>query len=593
MILGAPAALSLLALAGGIVFLYFLRAHNRNYDVSALFLWEGLTSDPQSRAAQIRKRIDLLLIMQIAILALVSLALAQPQRLTTAARVPGLVIVIDASASMRTITPSGVSRYALACARANDLLDKYPTSPAAIIQYSSHSQILSPLTNDHDSLRRILATEHATWYADGDEDMLNALIGSVSGRSDGTKVIVLTDHAVNKQVATIEEQLMLGGENVAITSFSVREDEDMQGVAAFVRLHNFTDHYVDTTLRVSDGTREVNLPVLLASEQEQTYVLPFSGSLGPEFTASITPSDDLAADNVRYFALPRSIDRRVRWIGERNPYLEAALRACGPMTILDEDDAQSPDLTIVYNETAPDDVTGNILLVHAGISDAISLGDDEEPAALQVRLPDDPLLAGVDPSDFRIASSPTVTVDPAGTTIIATGESPLLYRLRQQDRSIVLIAPDIMHTNLPLTIDFPILIRNILTQLTPRPTPPSPLWANVGDPLSLQGYDNPSALTSPDGEVHSFDAQRAFIPQSPGIYTLTTKRGLYPLAVNVALGESIPAPGEAAASVGYEAIHADITGIPLWPEVALAALLLLIAEGALYQGWTFRRRRRR
>ena len=591
MILQAPGALSLLALAGGIVFLYFLRAHNRSYDVSALFLWEGLASDPQSRAARIRKRIDLLLIVQIAILALASLALAQPERLTTAARVPGLVIVIDASASMRTITPSGVSRYAVACARANDLLDQYPTSPAAVIKYSSHSQILSPLTNDHDSLRRILATEHATWYADGDEGALNALLGSVSGRSDGSKVIVITDHAVHKQVTTMEEQLVLGGENVAITSFAVREDADMRGVAAFVRLHNFTDHYVDTTLRVSDGTREVSLPVLLASEQEQAYVLPFSGSLGPEFTASITPSDALAADNARYFALPRSIDRRVRWIGERNPYLEAALRACGPMTILDEDSTDPADLTVVYNVAAPDDVIGNILLVHAGISDAISLGDDEDPGALQVRLPDDPLLAGVDASDFRIVSAPTVTADPAGMTIIASGESPLLYRLRQQDRSIVLIAPDIMHTNLPLTIDFPVLVRNILAQLTPRPTPPSPLWTNVGDPLSLQGYDNPSALTSPDGETLSFDAQRAFIPQSPGIYTLTTKRGVYPLAANVALGESIPAQEEAAASVGYEALHAEITGIPLWPEVALAALLLLIAEGAIYQGWTFRRRR--
>ncbi len=262
------------------------------------------------------------------------------------------------------------------------------------------------------------------------------------------------------------------------------------------------------------------------------------------------------------------------------------------MTILDEDSTDPADLTVVYNVAAPDDVTGNILLVHAGISDAISLGDDEDPGALQVRLPDDPLLAGVDASDFRIVSAPTVTADPAGMTIIASGESPLLYRLRQQDRSIVLIAPDIMHTNLPLTIDFPVLVRNILAQLTPRPTPPSPLWTNVGDPLSLQGYDNPSALTSPDGETLSFDAQRAFIPQSPGIYTLTTKRGVYPLAANVALGESIPAQEEVAASVGYEALHAEITGIPLWPEVALVALLLLTAEGAIYQGWTFRRRRR-
>ena len=585
MTLQAPVALSLLALTGGIVFLYFLRAHNRSYDVSALFLWEGLANNPQTRAARIRKRIDLLLILQIAILALASLALAQPQWLTTAARVPGLVIVIDASASMRTITPSGASRYEVARARADDLLDRYPTSPAAIIQYCEHPRVLSQLTVDHDRLRRLLTTEHVTWYADGDEETLAALIGSVVGSSDQAKVIVLSDHSVDVPIPMVDEELIDGGQNVAITSFSVREDEDTQGVAAFVRLRNFTDRYVDTTLRVSDKIQEVSLPVLLAPGQEQAYVLPFSGSLGPEFSASIMPDDDFDGDNRRYFALPRSIERRVRWIGERNRYLEAAIRASGPITILDENTAGPADLTVVYNVAAPGDVSGNILLVHASISDAISLGEDEEPGALQVTLPDDPLLAGVDPSDFRVALIPEVTADPAGKTIIRSGESPLLYCLKEENRSIVLIAPDIMHTNLPLTIDFPVLVRNILALLTPRPTPPSPLWANVGEPLSLQGYGSPTSLTAPDGKTISTDVAHTFIPQSPDIYTLTTDQGTFPLAVNVPLAESIPAASEQAESLAGRALNAEVTMVPLWPQVALAALVLFILEAALYHGW--------
>ena len=584
MILQAPAALWLLALTGGIIFLYFLRAHNRTHNVPALFLWEGLTEDRMTRAARVRARIDLLLILQIMILALVSLALSRPQYPSTAAHVQGLVIVIDASASMRTITASGASRYELARAQAEDLLAKYPTSPTAIVAYCAHSRVLCDLTNDRKRLHDVLSSSAATWYGDGDPKELEAIISSLTAGYEEPMVVVLSDHS--ERIAGAEERLVLGGQNVAITAFSVREDVDMHGVTAFARLSNFTDHYVDTTFRVSDGSREVSLPVLLAPGQKQGYVLPFSGSLGPIFTASIASNDDLAADNTRYFSLPRSIERRVRWIGERNQYLEAALRSNGPTKILADDKNEAVDLTVVYNENAPKDLVGNILLVHAGLAGSITLGDDQEAPSLRVAAPDDPFLDGVDPSDFRLAATPAVIADPAGETIItASTGSPVLYRLNQESRSIVLIAPDIMRTNLPLTIDFPILVRNILAQLAPRSTPPSPTWANTGDPLSLRGYGDPTGLTAPNGVALTTGDQRSFIPQAPGIYLLTTGRGTFPLAVNVPVSESLPSPVAQAQIGAGSTVHSQITMVPLWPPIVLALFLLCLVESAIYYEW--------
>ena len=58
MILVSPAYLSLLALAAGIVLLYFLHTRRQRHEVSALFLWEQLPNDPRTRAARIRIRID-------------------------------------------------------------------------------------------------------------------------------------------------------------------------------------------------------------------------------------------------------------------------------------------------------------------------------------------------------------------------------------------------------------------------------------------------------------------------------------------------------------------------------------------------------
>ncbi|MCK5246882.1 BatA domain-containing protein, partial [Candidatus Bipolaricaulota bacterium] len=99
-----PAAFYLLLGTLLILLLHFLRSRERRRDVSTLFLWEGLPGDPQSRAAQFRQHIDPLLLLQLAALLALTLALTQPLLPISQQSVPGLAIVIDASASMRTQT---------------------------------------------------------------------------------------------------------------------------------------------------------------------------------------------------------------------------------------------------------------------------------------------------------------------------------------------------------------------------------------------------------------------------------------------------------------------------------------------------------
>ncbi len=590
MIFQNATALSLFALSAAIAFLYFLRAHNRRYGVSALLLWEGLHSDPHTRAARIRRKIEPLLLVQLAVLIFIAFALANPMRFGVATHVSGLVIVIDGSASMRTITSSGESRYALAREQASALLGQYPTSPVALIQFSSHPHVLAPLGTDHEQVRHALAASQPTLFSNGDVEMLAGLLDGQGARSGQERIVYLSDQPLTSTIADVEEREVTGGTNVAITGFNVRQDPNEQGVTAFLRLENNADDYVDTSVRVSDGNQEVSLSALLPAGQEQSYVLPFPGSHGPVFTATLVADDDFSVDNTRYFTLAPLPERRIRWLGERNRYLEAALRACGPMSLVEDESDEPVDLTVVYSQSAPADLDGNILLVHAGLPDTIEIGTDVPPGQLQVTSADDVLLAGIDPFDFRVKAAPSVSVNKGGTTILALGESPFLYHLTQAGRRIVLIAPDIMQSNLPLTVDFPVLIRNILTLLVPRPSSPTPTWANVGEPVSLTGYGMPTQLISPAGDALVIEGRATFTPQSPGIYTLTTDKGTYRLAVNVDPVESAPPQAVIAVSSSHSEYRAEQITIPLWREVALLALLMLIVEAAIYQGWTIKRR---
>ena len=420
MILGNAGALYLLTLGLGITLLYFLRARHREYEVSALFLWEGLASDSHTRAARIRRNLEPLLLVQLLILALVSLALARPSLPGTVPHLSGMAIVLDGSASMRTRTESGETRYALARSQALSILDTYPTTPVTLIQFDTSPRVILPHTADHDRARQAHVLAQPTWNGNGTTAMLQGLLTSQEEGGNFERIVYLSDQPLSTPLPDVEERMIAGGENVAITAFTVREDPALHGVTAFVRVKNATDYYVDTILQVSDGYEAVELSILLPPHIEQGYVLPFPGSHGEAFSARIDPRDDFHGDDIRYFTLDRSLTLRLRWVGRRNRYLEAALNATGRITLVDQEDEEPVDLIISYAITLPAEATGNILLIHAGLDGLITIGDDLDVGenAVSIAAPGDQLIEGVDPSNFRVRSVPVMTIPEQGTVIL-------------------------------------------------------------------------------------------------------------------------------------------------------------------------------
>jgi hypothetical protein len=594
-ILGSAGALYLLALGLGIILLYFLRAQHREYEVSALFLWEGLASDPHTRAARIRRRLEPLLLVQLLVLALISLALARPSLPGTVPHLSGMAIVLDGSASMRTRTEGGATRYALARDQALSLLDTYPTTPVALIQLDALPRVILPLTADHDRARHALVVAQPTWNGNGTTAMLQGLLTSQEEGGNFERVVYLSDRPLFTPLPRVEERMIAGGENVAITAFTVREDPALQGVTAFVRAKNATDSYVDTILQVSDGYGAVELSILLPPHIEQGYVLPFPGSHGEAFSARIDPRDDFRGDDIRYFTLDRSLTLRVRWVGRRNRYLEAALNAAGRITLVDQEDEGPVDLILSYGITLPAEATGNILLINAGLDGLIAIGEEqnlgeiETAIAISIAAPEDQLIEGIDPLNFRVRSAPVVTIPKQGTVILRTGDEPLLYRLLDDERDIVLIAPDLMLTNLPLTVDFPLLVRNILASFSVLPAPVTYTWALVGEERSIREYGEVVKLVNPEGKELPLGETDSFLPQRPGIYTLTTSKGIYQLAVNIDLMESEP-PVLSEEPIVAAAVHLEAqTLFPLWPLFTGLTILFLFVEVVLYRGWRLRR----
>jgi len=575
-----------------IAVLHLLRTRMRRRDVATLRLWEGLRGDPHSRTIRLRQLIDPLLFLQLLTLLALVVALARPAAVTEIRGVSDLAIVVDGSASMQTMTEDGRTRYVRALEEAKAALARFAAASVTVVHLTAHPEVLGTEQGTRAEAIRALGDSSASWDADGSLNELSIALTPYGGIPSFDRVVLVSDRTFADLPASIEQVLVGGGRNVGITAFSVREDPQAVGAVAFVEVLNTTDEYAEVTIKITDGSVEVSLPEVLPPTSKEPYVFPFPESRGTTFSVRLLPGDDYAGDDVRYFALDRPLSLRLRWIGERDEYTLAALRAVAPVTLVGT--SEEADLTIVRNTSIPASLAGNVLLLHAEIPGVFELAGSHEGDPVEIRAVDHPLADGIDPGSLRVFTLPEMRVPGEATVVLTSGDRPLLAEASLSGRMVFAIAADLTTTNLPVTVDFPLLIRNILGRITRLPASLSYGWDQVGSPIDVRGLGSISTLIGPDGEAIPLrTGQRSFLPEGPGIYTLETDRGVFPIAANVSPGESAAASLVPVAGSGSAPARAMHGLLALWPYVAALAALGLTGEAILRDRWDTDERRGR
>ncbi len=153
-----------------LLILYFLKLRRRDVEISTTLLWKKAIQDLQANAPFQRLRRNILLLLQLLILAAMLVALAQPQVTSLTMTGRRHVILIDRSASMNATDeelPGGRkgSRLDAAKVRALALVDslreaglmaKDSADQAMVIAFDSQAEIRQQLTGDKAALRRAI-----------------------------------------------------------------------------------------------------------------------------------------------------------------------------------------------------------------------------------------------------------------------------------------------------------------------------------------------------------------------------------------------------------------------------------------------------
>jgi Mg-chelatase subunit ChlD/CheY-like chemotaxis protein len=600
---------ALLLLAGAIpliLFLHSLKPRGLQLRTTTFFLWERVLKDqPLGTRLGWLLRKNLLLILQLLAATLLIAALADPWLRYFGSTSGDVVVVIDLSASMKA-KEAGTSRFEAARREWLALLDSLGSGQKMmVIGAGAQPRLLMPFTSDQRRLRELARALEAT---DAPGRVKDAILFAHAflKRGGRDRVVVISDGAFKgaEEFARAGDQLRFvkvggGKDNVGIVGFEVRRDpEHPSPLEIMVHIKNFTAKTVRVPLTLSlDEKTLARQEIELGADDRRVLIFPYDGTPDGRLVARLEIDDDFATDNQAYLVLTDRAPLRLLYVGPGNPYLSRLLRLFSHVQMSsaprwDAELAQGKnqfDMVIFDRVAVPALTQGHFILIDTVAPNLpVELrGKIHNPRILSPAA-SHPLTEGLNLGDLTIQQASRLALKGEGTVLARAAESPLLYALDRGKLRVLLVGFDLMASDLPLRVAFPVLFHNALEWFQPQRLEFPGQTTQAGAPVTLRAPSSDGAveITAPSGKKEGFSGNAA-----PLIFADTFQAGFYTyksgeregrFAVNLFDEEesqilprgSFDAAGKQAAERG----SAAESGSSLWPALLSAALILLGLE---------------
>jgi len=600
---------ALLLLAGAIpliLFLHSLKPRGQQLRTTTFFLWERVVKEqPLGTRLGWLLRKNLLLILQLVAATALIAALADPWLRYFGATAGDLVVVIDLSASMKA-KERGVSRFDAARREWLALIDGLGSGQKMmVIGAGAQPRLMMPFTSDQRRLRELARGLEAT---DAPGRVKDAILFAHAFLKRGSpdRVTVITDGAFTgaEEFVKVGNHLRFikvsgGKDNVGIVGFEMRRRPEHPGPAEImIHVKNFTAKAVRAPLSLAiDGRILARQEIEVDAHERRVLIFPYDGIPKGKLVARLEIDDDLSTDNQAYLALTDRAPVRILYVGPGNPYLSRLLHLFSHVQVTSAprwapelaQEKNQFDVVIFDRTAAPALAGGNFILIDA-VAPNLPLelkGKIQHPRIVSPSA-NHPLMTDLALGDLTIYEASRVLVKGEGVVLARAAESPLLYALEKGQLRLLFIGFDLMASDLPLRVAFPILLHNALEWFQPQRLEFPGQTAQAGAPVTLRlpGSDGPVEITAPSGRRESFSAKAG-----KWVFTDTSQAGFYSFksaeregsfAVNLLDEEEsqiVPNVNfTAGATQNAEGGSALESGSSLWPALLGAVLILLGLE---------------
>ena len=462
-----------LPLAGIIVALYLLRMRRQDVRVPATFLWPDHTEEIRANSLFQKLRFNWLMILQLLIASLLCFAFAQPQVRQEGLLGETTVIVIDTSASMRA-TDVSPTRFdaALDLVRAAINTSK-PTDRFALIEAGAIPRVAFSLGNDpakqRDALNRIQATDE-----EGNMGEALRLASALVSSLDSARILVISDGCFPKvenfspgKATVVYKSIGTRQENLAVTALG--SAKTARGNEVFCGVKNFGFNRADTVVEILADNKLIYTTKLSIQSLKSAGVSCLAPASAHILHARIDAKDMLLTDNDLYASADPNAAISTLLVSKGNPFLERAL-LLDPRVNLDRADALPAsekgsvskfDL-IIFDGIKPSLVSSRAVVSFGPSSEssgATSPGTIDSPKITEIT--PSPLTKDVNFGTLYVEKGFKLSPFEGAKTIVDSNQGPIVVA-DDGDTKKVAIAFNVLESDFPLQVGFPIFIANIL-----------------------------------------------------------------------------------------------------------------------------------
>jgi hypothetical protein len=607
-----PLFLSLGLLAVPILILYMLKLRRREVEISSVMLWQMLLRDREANAPWQKLKRNLLLLLQLLLLAALIVALARPFLKVPTVASGTVVVLLDASASMNA-TDVEPNRFEVARAIARQLIDGLSADgKMSLILVGHQPEVLAPATGDKLDLKKALGQAKVSEGPADWEAALALASGTVRASSiENSTVVIISDGGLPANLPPLPGEVRYvpvgkSADNLSIEALSLRATD--KGPQLFANVANYGDSDRVVILSFSSGGQLFNAQQLTVPAGKSTNVVltdlsddpaVYQARLSAPASANTSgPLDSFALDDTAWAVYQPPAAGRVLLISPKNIFLEQVLAALPglesfrltPGAPLPTDPFNLYVFDGVITDTLP---AGDLLLVNPPPNSLFTVGGTFTNTALSQIAANDPLAKNLNWSNVHILKARQVTPPAWARVLVAADGGPLVFAGEVGGRRVVVFTFDLHDSDLPLQIAYPILMANLINYLAPSQAFSAPDGLRPGETLTLKpsGGDTVIAIEDPHGTRYAAQATVAGVlfadTHTLGVYTAFSNQSvLGSFAVNLfnpAESNIRPAPFIRIGRSDVTASAREETGqLEIWPWLAAIAFIVLLIEWWIY-----------
>ncbi len=478
--------------AAAVVAFYILKLRRRVFAVPFAPLWQRILRDKEATSLFSKLKRLLSLLLQLALLAMLVLALGDPRAAATLIKGRNLVVLVDASASMQA-TDVGPSRLDSAKDEVKKMIRGLGGSDRMLIaQMDSSVTPLGPMSGDTSELDREIDAVRATDTRADFPRALRFATDALRG-ADNPEIVVVSDGALGAAsdaqgaVHTGDAKLVFipigkGKKNVGITQFSVRRYPlDKSRYEVMLEVMNTGPEPEDIELSLLGDGQLVDLTKLKLQPGERLprFYPNLSGAsrtLEAKIKRVDGSHDDLPADDHAFALLPERRRAKVLLVTPGDTYLEAALLLDEYLDVTQVDALHYTDKTptggsydvVIFDNATPEVMPrANALYINPrGIGSPVKVGEEIAQPGFDKIDRKHPIVRFTALDDVNIARGHKLEPEPGDKVVGASDAGPILIAGQRGGFKFVAMGFDVRESDLALRVAWPLFLMDTINWFT-------------------------------------------------------------------------------------------------------------------------------